>query len=112
MERQNSVISKSMMFRLSPHLCQALWLDANEGGVKAAEGVGMKAALVTNLDEILEKISGFTGIQVQRVLGTVLFQIVILKLEASVTSNKDVTQTAFTDNEEVVCLDLGYFKIQ
>lgn len=46
-------------------LCQALWLDADEGGVKAAKGAGMKAVLVTNLDEVLEKVSSFTGIQVK-----------------------------------------------
>lgn len=50
-------------------LCQALWLDADEGGVKAAEGAGMKAVLVTNLDEVLEKVSSFTGIQVLKVKG-------------------------------------------
>lgn len=54
---------------VSPRLCQALWLDADEGGVKAAEGAGMKAVLVTNLEEVLEKVSSFTGIQVLKVQG-------------------------------------------
>lgn len=48
---------------------QAVWLDADEGGVKAAEGAGMKAVLVKNVDEVLEKLSGFTGIQVLKVRG-------------------------------------------
>lgn len=43
---------------------QALWLDADVEGVKAAEGAGMKAVLVENLDVALEKLSEFTGFQV------------------------------------------------
>lgn len=43
---------------------QALWLDADVEGVKAAEGAGMKAVLVENLDAALEKLSEFTGFQV------------------------------------------------
>lgn len=46
-----------------------MWLDADEGGVKAAEGAGMKAVLVKNVDEVLEKLGGFTGIQVLKVRG-------------------------------------------
>uniref|UniRef100_A0A3Q0SPA7 Epoxide hydrolase 2, cytoplasmic n=1 Tax=Amphilophus citrinellus TaxID=61819 RepID=A0A3Q0SPA7_AMPCI len=42
---------------------QALWLDADEEGVKAAEAAGMKAVLVENLDVALEKLSEFTGFQ-------------------------------------------------
>ncbi|XP_031147980.1 bifunctional epoxide hydrolase 2-like [Sander lucioperca] len=42
---------------------QALWLDADEQGVKAAEGAGMKAILVENL-YVLNKLANFTGVQV------------------------------------------------
>ncbi|XP_037617939.1 bifunctional epoxide hydrolase 2-like [Sebastes umbrosus] len=42
---------------------QALWLDADEEGVKAAEGAGMKAILVENLDDALNKLANFTGVQ-------------------------------------------------
>ncbi|XP_049919935.1 bifunctional epoxide hydrolase 2 [Epinephelus moara] len=42
---------------------QAVWLDADEEGVKAAEGVGMKAILVENLDDALNKLAIFTGVQ-------------------------------------------------
>lgn len=45
-------------------ICQAVWLDADAGGVKGAEAAGMKAVLVKNVNEVLEKLSGFTGIQV------------------------------------------------
>lgn len=45
-------------------LFQALWLDADEGGVKAAEGAGLKAMLVKNVDDILDKAASFTGVQV------------------------------------------------
>lgn len=44
--------------------CQAMWLDADAGGVKAAEAAGMKAMLVKNVNEVLEKLRDFTGIQV------------------------------------------------
>ncbi|XP_070711845.1 bifunctional epoxide hydrolase 2 [Pempheris klunzingeri] len=42
---------------------QALWLDADEEGVKAAEGAGMKAIWVEDLDDALEKLADFTGVQ-------------------------------------------------
>ncbi|XP_061573427.1 bifunctional epoxide hydrolase 2-like [Cololabis saira] len=42
---------------------QALWVDAEEEGVKAAEGSGMKALLVENLPVALEKLSLFTRVQ-------------------------------------------------
>ncbi|XP_035533590.1 bifunctional epoxide hydrolase 2 [Morone saxatilis] len=42
---------------------QALWLDADEEGVKAAEAAGMKAVLVGNLDDTLDKLVKFTGVQ-------------------------------------------------
>ncbi|XP_027147227.1 bifunctional epoxide hydrolase 2 [Larimichthys crocea] len=42
---------------------QALWLDADEEGVKAAEGAGMKAILVENLDDALHRLGSFTGVQ-------------------------------------------------
>nr|XP_040031320.1 bifunctional epoxide hydrolase 2 isoform X4 [Gasterosteus aculeatus aculeatus] len=42
---------------------QALWMDADEEGVKAAEGVGMTAVLVEDLDEALKKLANFTGVQ-------------------------------------------------
>ncbi|XP_070786553.1 bifunctional epoxide hydrolase 2 [Enoplosus armatus] len=45
---------------------QALWLDAEEEGVKAAEGAGMKAILVENLDDALDKLANFTGVQAVR----------------------------------------------
>uniref|UniRef100_A0AAQ4R2L2 AB hydrolase-1 domain-containing protein n=1 Tax=Gasterosteus aculeatus aculeatus TaxID=481459 RepID=A0AAQ4R2L2_GASAC len=44
---------------------QALWMDADEEGVKAAEGVGMTAVLVEDLDEALKKLANFTGVQVR-----------------------------------------------
>lgn len=42
---------------------QALWLDADEEGVKAAEGAGMSSVLVAKLDDALEKVADFTGVQ-------------------------------------------------
>ncbi|XP_071335788.1 bifunctional epoxide hydrolase 2 isoform X2 [Trachinotus anak] len=36
---------------------QAVWLDADEEGVKAAEAVGMKAILVGSLDDALDKLA-------------------------------------------------------
>eukprot|EP00064_Thunnus_orientalis_P022863 superscaffoldBa00008105_g23084 len=42
---------------------QALWLDADEEGVKAAEAAGMKAILVEKLDDALDKLANFTGVQ-------------------------------------------------
>ncbi|XP_042338284.1 bifunctional epoxide hydrolase 2, partial [Plectropomus leopardus] len=42
---------------------QALWLDADEDGVKAAERAGIKAILVENLDDALKKLAIFTGVQ-------------------------------------------------
>ncbi|XP_044200592.1 bifunctional epoxide hydrolase 2-like [Thunnus albacares] len=42
---------------------QALWLDGDEEGVKAAEAAGMKAILVEKLDDALEKLANFTGVQ-------------------------------------------------
>ncbi|KAM4559632.1 bifunctional epoxide hydrolase 2 [Odontesthes bonariensis] len=41
---------------------QALWMDVDEESVKAAEGAGMRAILVENLDVALEKLSSFTGV--------------------------------------------------
>lgn len=46
-------------------MLQALWLDADEEGVKAAEGAGMKAILVEKLDDALDKLANFTGVQVR-----------------------------------------------
>ncbi|XP_031143145.1 bifunctional epoxide hydrolase 2 [Sander lucioperca] len=42
---------------------QALWLDADVEGVKAAEGAGMKAILVENLYDALNQLADFTGVQ-------------------------------------------------
>ncbi|KAM7365797.1 hypothetical protein PAMP_016702 [Pampus punctatissimus] len=42
---------------------QALWLDADEEGVKVAQGEGMKAILVEKLDDALEEVANFTGVQ-------------------------------------------------
>ncbi|XP_054479456.1 bifunctional epoxide hydrolase 2 [Anoplopoma fimbria] len=42
---------------------QALWLDEDEEGVKAAKGVGMDTILVKNLDDALNKLVNFTGVQ-------------------------------------------------
>ncbi|XP_051798076.1 bifunctional epoxide hydrolase 2 isoform X2 [Acanthochromis polyacanthus] len=42
---------------------QAVWLDADDEGVKAAEAAGMKAILVENLDAALNKLADFTGVQ-------------------------------------------------
>uniref|UniRef100_A0AAQ5X835 AB hydrolase-1 domain-containing protein n=1 Tax=Amphiprion ocellaris TaxID=80972 RepID=A0AAQ5X835_AMPOC len=48
---------------------QAVWLDADDEGVKAAEAAGMKAILVENLDAALDKLADFTGVQVQTTEG-------------------------------------------
>ncbi|XP_076579452.1 bifunctional epoxide hydrolase 2 [Chaetodon auriga] len=42
---------------------QALWLDADAEGVRAAQGAGMKALLVEDLDDALDKLADFTGVQ-------------------------------------------------
>ncbi|KAF6734906.1 Bifunctional epoxide hydrolase 2 [Oryzias melastigma] len=46
-------------------LDDALWVDAGEAGVKAAEAAGMKAVLMESLDAALEKISEFTGVKAE-----------------------------------------------
>uniref|UniRef100_H2L852 AB hydrolase-1 domain-containing protein n=1 Tax=Oryzias latipes TaxID=8090 RepID=H2L852_ORYLA len=43
----------------------ALWLDADKAGVKAAEDVGTKAILVESLDAALVKLSEFTGVKAE-----------------------------------------------
>ncbi|KAM3585400.1 uncharacterized protein V6R79_016897 [Siganus canaliculatus] len=53
----------SALQRLGVTPQQALWLDADEEGVKAAKGAGMKAILVKNLDAALSELAGFTGVQ-------------------------------------------------
>lgn len=40
-------------------------MDAEEGGVKAAEAAGVKAILVGDLDDALRKLADFTGVQVR-----------------------------------------------
>uniref|UniRef100_A0A8C2XSN0 Epoxide hydrolase 2, cytoplasmic n=1 Tax=Cyclopterus lumpus TaxID=8103 RepID=A0A8C2XSN0_CYCLU len=42
---------------------QAVWLDAEQEGVKAAEGAGMTAILVEHLDDALNQLAIFTGVQ-------------------------------------------------
>uniref|UniRef100_UPI0037E701A5 bifunctional epoxide hydrolase 2 n=1 Tax=Semicossyphus pulcher TaxID=241346 RepID=UPI0037E701A5 len=42
---------------------QALWLDVEEEGVRAAEAAGMDAILVENLDDALDKVAKLTGVQ-------------------------------------------------
>ncbi|XP_037332199.2 bifunctional epoxide hydrolase 2, partial [Pungitius pungitius] len=42
---------------------QAVWMDADGDGVKAAEGVGMTAILVEDLDDALKKLANLTGVQ-------------------------------------------------
>ncbi|XP_024144871.1 bifunctional epoxide hydrolase 2 [Oryzias melastigma] len=49
--------------RVTPQ--NALWVDAGEAGVKAAEAAGMKAVLMESLDAALEKISEFTGVKAE-----------------------------------------------
>lgn len=44
---------------------QALWVDADEDGVKAAEGEGMKTILVENETDALTQLASLTGLQVQ-----------------------------------------------
>ncbi|XP_010784289.1 bifunctional epoxide hydrolase 2, partial [Notothenia coriiceps] len=66
--RSGHMVPEPAMFRCAlKHLGvtsqQAVWLDADEEGVKAAEGVGMKAILVENLDDALKKLAHFTGVQ-------------------------------------------------
>ncbi|CAN9498406.1 unnamed protein product [Ophioblennius macclurei] len=58
-----SAMFSAALQRLGVTAQQAVWLDADEKGVKAAEGAGMKAILVTNLDDALQKLSDFTGVQ-------------------------------------------------
>ncbi|XP_039998546.1 bifunctional epoxide hydrolase 2 [Xiphias gladius] len=45
---------------------QAVWLDADEEGVKAAEGAGMRAIKVEDLDAALDQLADFTGVQAVR----------------------------------------------
>lgn len=45
---------------------QALWLDVDQESLKAAETAGMEAVLVENLEAALQKVSHFTGVQVQQ----------------------------------------------
>lgn len=44
---------------------QALWVDADEDGVKAAKGEGMKSILVENGTDALSKLASLAGLQVQ-----------------------------------------------
>uniref|UniRef100_A0A665W6Z3 AB hydrolase-1 domain-containing protein n=1 Tax=Echeneis naucrates TaxID=173247 RepID=A0A665W6Z3_ECHNA len=44
---------------------QAVWLGADEEGVKAAQAVGMKTILVDGLDRALDQLAAFTGVQVE-----------------------------------------------
>lgn len=44
---------------------QALWVDVDEDGVKAAEGEGMKSILVENGTDALSKLASLAGLQVQ-----------------------------------------------
>ncbi|XP_037552260.1 bifunctional epoxide hydrolase 2 [Nematolebias whitei] len=53
----------SALQRLGVSSQQAVWLDVDEEGVKAAEAAGMKAILVENLEAALEKLSDFTKVQ-------------------------------------------------
>ncbi|XP_069576402.1 bifunctional epoxide hydrolase 2 [Brachyistius frenatus] len=48
---------------------QALWVDADEEGVKAARAAGMKAIRVDTLDVALDDLSRFTGVEVVRAAG-------------------------------------------
>uniref|UniRef100_A0A665W7D5 AB hydrolase-1 domain-containing protein n=1 Tax=Echeneis naucrates TaxID=173247 RepID=A0A665W7D5_ECHNA len=43
---------------------QAVWLGADEEGVKAAQAVGMKTILVDGLDRALDQLAAFTGVEV------------------------------------------------
>ncbi|XP_040887908.1 bifunctional epoxide hydrolase 2 [Toxotes jaculatrix] len=45
---------------------EAVWLDADEEGVRAAEAAGVKAIMVENLDHALDKLADFTGVQAVR----------------------------------------------
>ncbi|XP_035487403.2 bifunctional epoxide hydrolase 2 [Scophthalmus maximus] len=42
---------------------QAVWLDVDEDGVKAAEAAGMRVVTVNNLDDALDQLAKFTGVQ-------------------------------------------------
>ncbi|KAM4601808.1 bifunctional epoxide hydrolase 2 [Polymixia lowei] len=53
----------SALQRLGVSPKQALWLDVDKEGVKAAEGAGMEAILVGDLDDALNKMADFTGVQ-------------------------------------------------
>lgn len=61
---------------------QALWVDADEDGVKAAEGEGMKAMLVENGTDALSKLASLTGLQVQT-LETILLHFSLLLQHAA-----------------------------
>lgn len=51
----------SALQRLGVSATQAVWLDEDEEGVKAAEGAGMKAVLVKDLREALQQLSVLMG---------------------------------------------------
>ncbi|XP_071369926.1 bifunctional epoxide hydrolase 2 [Centroberyx affinis] len=53
----------SALQRLGVAPPQAVWLDVEEEGVKAAEAAGMKAILVEDLTDALNKLVDFTGVQ-------------------------------------------------
>uniref|UniRef100_UPI003AB07FE4 bifunctional epoxide hydrolase 2 n=1 Tax=Centroberyx gerrardi TaxID=166262 RepID=UPI003AB07FE4 len=53
----------SALQRLGVAPPQAVWLDVEEEGVKAAEAAGMKAILVEDLTDALNKLADFTGVQ-------------------------------------------------
>lgn len=61
---------------------QALWVDADEDGVKAAEGEGMKAMLVENGTDALSKLASLAGLQVQT-LETILLHFSLLLQHAA-----------------------------
>ncbi|KAM3857081.1 bifunctional epoxide hydrolase 2-like [Diretmus argenteus] len=53
----------SALQRLGVTPQQAVWLDVDEEGVKAAEGAGMKSILVEDLADALNKLADFTGVK-------------------------------------------------
>lgn len=64
---------------------QALWVDTDEDGVKAAEGEGMKTILVENGTDALSKLASLAGLQVQT-LKTILLHFSLLLQHAATSA--------------------------
>uniref|UniRef100_A0A665W7S5 AB hydrolase-1 domain-containing protein n=1 Tax=Echeneis naucrates TaxID=173247 RepID=A0A665W7S5_ECHNA len=58
-------VPEAAMFSSALQQLGAVWLGADEEGVKAAQAVGMKTILVDGLDRALDQLAAFTGVQVE-----------------------------------------------